>query len=46
VAYGNAASDLPHLLLADEPRLVNPDAAARRAAARRGLLPYADWRDA
>lgn len=44
VAYGNAASDLPHLRLADVPRLVNAGAAARRAAARLGLQPYAEWR--
>jgi phosphatidylglycerophosphatase C len=33
VAYGNAASDLPHLRLADRGVLVNGDTAARRQAA-------------
>lgn len=42
-AYGNAASDIEHLLLADEPLLVNANRAARRQAARCGL-PCADWR--
>ena len=37
IAYGNSASDLPHLLLADEALLVNGDAAARRAAARANI---------
>ncbi len=43
VAYGNAGSDLAHLKLADEPRLVN---ASRRTAARAaalGITPYATW---
>ena len=44
VAYGNAASDLAHLALADEPRLVNGSRATRRAAARAGIAPYAQWR--
>jgi phosphatidylglycerophosphatase C len=34
VAYGNAASDLEHLSLADRATLVNGSASARRAAAR------------
>ena len=42
-AYGNAASDISHLLLADEPLLVNANWSARRRAARHGL-PCADWR--
>ena len=44
IAYGNAASDLPHLLLSDEPRLVNASARARRSAAHLGVRPYALWR--
>ena len=44
VAYGNAKSDLAHLRLADEPRLENAAAGTRRAAARAGLRPYAEWR--
>jgi phosphatidylglycerophosphatase C len=43
VAYGNAGSDLAHLKLADQPRLVN---ASRRTAARAaalGITPYANW---
>jgi phosphatidylglycerophosphatase C len=43
VAYGNAASDLPHLKLADVPRLVNPSPRTRRKAARQGIRPFADW---
>ncbi len=43
-AYGNSASDIEHLLLADSALLVNASRAARRAAARCGL-PCADWRD-
>jgi len=42
-AYGNAASDLPHLCTVNQPLLVNGDAAARRAAAARGV-PVDDWR--
>lgn len=42
-AYGNAASDIEHLQLADRALLVNASRAARRAAARCGL-PCADWR--
>jgi phosphatidylglycerophosphatase C len=37
VAYANAASDLPHLQLAQRGVLVNGAAAARRAAARLGI---------
>jgi len=44
VGYGNAASDLPHLMLVDEPRLVNASRATVRAAARIGIAPYAQWR--
>ena len=36
-AYGNAASDLQHLRLADAPMLVNGARRARRAAARAGI---------
>jgi phosphatidylglycerophosphatase C len=43
VAYGNAGSDLAHLLLADSPRLVNPSARTARQASRLGLKPFADW---
>jgi phosphoserine phosphatase len=43
VAYGNAGSDLAHLLLADSPRLVNPSARTTRQASRLGLEPFADW---
>jgi phosphatidylglycerophosphatase C len=42
VAYGNSASDLPHLRLADGALLVNGNAAARRAAAALGLA-VAEW---
>ena len=45
VAYGNAGSDIDHLVLADQPRLVNPSARTVRQAARRGLEPYANWND-
>jgi phosphatidylglycerophosphatase C len=44
VAYGNSASDLPHMKLADRALLVNADAGARRAAAELHL-PVGDWRD-
>jgi phosphatidylglycerophosphatase C len=37
VAYGNAASDLEHLSLADRATLVNGDARARRGAAELGM---------
>lgn len=43
VAYGNAASDLPHLKLAERGVLVNGSAAARREAARAGIL-CTHWR--
>ncbi len=42
VAYGNSASDLPHLVEADRAVLVNGNAAARRAAAAVGI-PVAEW---
>jgi phosphoserine phosphatase len=42
-AYGNAASDIPHLRLADHGVLVNGTSNARRAAARDGLT-CVDWR--
>jgi len=42
-AYGNAASDLPHLRMADRPLLVNGSRRAR-AAARRYGVPQATWR--
>jgi phosphatidylglycerophosphatase C len=43
VAYGNSASDLPHLRLVDEPRLVNASPWAVRKAARAGITLYAHW---
>lgn len=43
-AYGNAASDLDHLRLADEPLLVNASANARRQAASLGIPHAAHWR--
>jgi phosphatidylglycerophosphatase C len=43
VAYGNAGSDLAHLVLADQPRLVNASSATRRRASALGLKPFADW---
>ncbi|MDB6088585.1 MAG: family hydrolase [Gammaproteobacteria bacterium] len=42
VAYGNAASDLPHLRLAERGILVNGSRSARRAAARNGIT-CVDW---
>jgi phosphatidylglycerophosphatase C len=42
-AYGNSASDLPHLTRADRALLVNGNAAARRLALRAGI-EVADWR--
>lgn len=42
-AYGNAESDIEHLLMADEPTLVNARRAARRRAADHGI-PCAEWR--
>ncbi len=41
-AYGNSASDLPHLALARHGLLVNGSMAARRAAAAQGVA-VADW---
>jgi len=41
-AYGNSASDLPHLAIARHGLLVNGSTAARRAAADRGIAT-ADW---
>jgi len=41
-AYGNAASDIDHLRLADRPLLVNAPAHARRRAAELGI-PSARW---
>ena len=43
VAYGNAASDLPHLILARQPRLVNASPQTIRQAAVLGIKPYASW---
>jgi phosphatidylglycerophosphatase C len=43
VAYGNAASDLPHLVLAGQPRLVNASPQTIRQAAVLGIKPYAAW---
>jgi len=43
VAYGNAASDLPHLVLADRSVLVNGSADARRKAMRLRVR-CVDWR--
>lgn len=43
VAYGNAGSDLAHLKLADEPRLVNASRATARQARRMGIVPFATW---
>jgi phosphatidylglycerophosphatase C len=37
-AYGNSASDLPHLRIADKAMLVNATAAARREAAKWGII--------
>jgi phosphatidylglycerophosphatase C len=42
VAYGNSASDLPHLREADQALLVNGNASARRAAAELHIA-VADW---
>jgi HAD superfamily hydrolase (TIGR01490 family) len=42
-AYGNAASDLDHLRLADQPLLVNASLSARRQAAKLGI-PTARWK--
>jgi phosphatidylglycerophosphatase C len=43
VAYGNAASDLAHLRLADQPRLVNASRRTTLKAAALGITPYASW---
>ncbi|MEJ0008717.1 MAG: HAD-IB family phosphatase, partial [Steroidobacteraceae bacterium] len=43
VAYGNAGSDLAHLVLADQPRLVNASPRTRRCAAGLGIKPFASW---
>lgn len=43
VAYGNAGSDLAHLVLADIPRLVNASPRTVRQAAALGLRPFAVW---
>ncbi|HTY95111.1 MAG TPA: HAD-IB family hydrolase [Steroidobacteraceae bacterium] len=43
IAYGNAASDLAHLALADEPRLVNASGRTARRAAALGLTPFDSW---
>ena len=43
VAYGNAGSDLAHLVLADLPRLVNASRRTVRQAAALGLTPFASW---
>jgi phosphatidylglycerophosphatase C len=43
VAYGNAGSDLAHLKLADEPRLVNASPRTLREAAALGIAPFAAW---
>jgi phosphatidylglycerophosphatase C len=42
-AYANAASDIPHLRMAQRPLLVNGNRAARRLARRYGI-PCARWR--
>ena len=42
-AYGNAASDLDHMRLADQPLLVNASASAQRAAARMGVPIAERW---
>lgn len=43
VAYGNAGSDLAHLKLADQPRLVNASQRTIRQATALGIAPYARW---
>jgi phosphoserine phosphatase len=42
VAYGNSASDLPHMRKADRALLVNANGPARDEAAADGI-PVADW---
>jgi len=43
IAYGNSASDLPHLVQADRAILVNGDAATRHSAKEMGLA-VGEWR--
>jgi hypothetical protein len=43
MAYGNSASDLPHLRLTDGALLVNGNAGARRAATAVNVA-VAEWR--
>lgn len=43
IAYGNAGSDLAHLALADQPRLVNASPATLRKARAMGIKPFANW---
>jgi phosphatidylglycerophosphatase C len=43
IAYGNAGSDLAHLALADQPRLVNASRGTLRKARAMGLQPFANW---
>jgi phosphatidylglycerophosphatase C len=43
IAYGNSASDLPHLVQADRAILVNGNATTRHSAKKMGLA-IADWR--
>jgi phosphatidylglycerophosphatase C len=43
VAYGNAGSDLAHLVLADQPRLVNASRGTLRKARAMGIKPFANW---
>jgi phosphatidylglycerophosphatase C len=43
IAYGNSASDLAHLALADSPRLVNASPRTIREAAALGITPFATW---
>jgi phosphatidylglycerophosphatase C len=42
-AYGNSAQDLPHLVTADRPLLVNGSARTRRLAAAQGIACAASW---
>jgi phosphatidylglycerophosphatase C len=42
-AYGNAASDLDHMRLADHPLLVNASNSAKREASRLGVPVATDW---
>ena len=43
IAYGNAGSDLAHLVLADQPRLVNASRGTLRKARAMGIAPFANW---